>query len=238
MGQMESFYAPKNPIIGAFYMAHFNKPSEPYLIERDLVTPPLELQRLIFPWIERSFDLDDPGKTLSWIAECDQEMLGLDESVITDDDIHWESRFQHSTAQHSTNGPDWTVNRLTSSAQVDRIAFLKLLVRMRRVILQDAVLRLAPDAKGRTLDNSLFTSLPHIFDSAMFMAFKNELLQAIALHRQTSTVLNPSVSMDKQDISKAMNAISNQVSQVQIALAQGQGALEKRILDRISQEIQ
>ncbi|KAG0009279.1 hypothetical protein BGZ82_004120, partial [Podila clonocystis] len=25
IGQMESFYAPRNPIIGVFYMAHFNK---------------------------------------------------------------------------------------------------------------------------------------------------------------------------------------------------------------------
>ncbi|KAG9071718.1 hypothetical protein KI688_005933 [Linnemannia hyalina] len=99
MGQMESFYAPKNLITGAFYMAHFNKPSEPYLIERDLVTPPLELQRLIFPWIERSFDLDDPGKTPSWIAECDQEMLGVGESVITDDDIHWESPIRSSRSR-------------------------------------------------------------------------------------------------------------------------------------------
>ncbi|KAK3805719.1 MAG: hypothetical protein JOS17DRAFT_612678 [Linnemannia elongata] len=230
LGQMESFYAPKNPIIGAFYMAHFNKPSEPYLIERDLVTPPLELQRLIFPWVERTFDLDDPGKTPSWIVECDQEMQGVDETVITDDDIHWESRFQHSTAQDTANGPDWTVNRLTSSAQVDRIAFLKLLVRMRRVILQDAVLYLTPDSKGRTLSNSLFTSLPHIFDSTVFTAFKSELLQAIALHRQNSTVLNPSVSMDKQDVSNAMNTISSQVSQ-------GQIALEQR-MDRMSRDIQ
>ncbi|KAF9535224.1 hypothetical protein BGW38_010432, partial [Lunasporangiospora selenospora] len=36
IGQMESFYAPKNPVIGVFYMAHFNKPDQPYLIERDL----------------------------------------------------------------------------------------------------------------------------------------------------------------------------------------------------------
>ena len=229
MGQMESFYAPKNPIIGAFYMAHFNKPSEPYLIERDLVTPPLELQRLIFPWIERTFDLDDPGKTPSWIVECDQEMQGVDKTVITDNNIHWESRFQHSTAQDTANGPDWTVNRLTSSAQVERIAFLKLLVRMRRVIFQDAVLYLTPDSKGRTLSNSLFTSLPHIFDSTMFTAFKSELLQAIALHRQNSTVLNPSVSMDKQDVSNAMNTISSQVSQ-------GQIALEQR-MDRMSQDV-
>jgi hypothetical protein len=123
-GQMESFYAPKNPIIGAFYMAHFNKPSEPYLIERNLATPPLELQRLIFPWIEKNVRSGRPGKTPSWQIECEQEMLGVDENVITDDDVHWESRFQHSTAQDTT-----------SSAQIDRIAFLKLLVRMRRAIL-------------------------------------------------------------------------------------------------------
>ncbi|KAF9536139.1 hypothetical protein BGW38_010290, partial [Lunasporangiospora selenospora] len=81
MGQMEAFYAPKNPIIGAFYMAHFNKPDKPYLLERDLVTPPLPLQRLIFPWIEHEFDGDDPGKTPSWIKECDEEMSGIDATV-------------------------------------------------------------------------------------------------------------------------------------------------------------
>ncbi|KAK3805722.1 MAG: hypothetical protein JOS17DRAFT_612722 [Linnemannia elongata] len=101
---------------------------------------------------------------------------------------------------------------------------------MRRVILQDAVLYLTPDSKGRTLSNSLFTSLPHIFDSTVFTAFKSELLQAIALHRQNSTVLNPSVSMDKQDVSNAMNTISSQVSQ-------GQIALEQR-MDRMSRDIQ
>lgn len=46
MDQMEAFYAPKSPITGAFYMAHFNKTNGPYCIERDLVMPPLELQRL------------------------------------------------------------------------------------------------------------------------------------------------------------------------------------------------
>ena len=75
----------------------------------------------------------------------------------------------------------------------------------------------------------------------MFMAFKSELLQAIALHQQTLAVINPSVSVDKQDVSNAMNTISTQVSQVQIALtqfAQIQGTLEKRIMDRISSEVQ
>ncbi|KAF9313088.1 hypothetical protein BG006_004231, partial [Podila minutissima] len=71
---MESFYAPRNPITGAFYMAHFNKHEEPYFIERDLVTTALDLQRLVFPWIEHTFDKDMLEKTVSWVQECDQEM--------------------------------------------------------------------------------------------------------------------------------------------------------------------
>ncbi|KAF9186252.1 hypothetical protein BGZ50_002581 [Haplosporangium sp. Z 11] len=49
IGQMEDFYASKNPIIGVFCMTHFNKKDEPCIMKRDLVTPPLELQLLIFP---------------------------------------------------------------------------------------------------------------------------------------------------------------------------------------------
>ncbi|KAG0253526.1 hypothetical protein BGZ95_006299, partial [Linnemannia exigua] len=207
---------------------------EPYLVERDLITPPLELQRLLFPWIEHSFDLDDPGKTHSWILECDQEMKGVDETVITEDDIHWEARFQHSTAQESASGPDWTANRLTSSAQVDRIAFLKLLIRMRRVILKDAVLYLTPDSKGRTLDNSLFTSLPHIFDSPMFMTFKSDLLQAMESHRQNSTLVSPFVLIDKQDVSNALNNLSNQVTHAQTSLG-NQVSQVQAALNQVSQ---
>ncbi|KAF9566214.1 hypothetical protein BGW38_008878, partial [Lunasporangiospora selenospora] len=132
---------------------------------RDLVTPPLELQRLIFPWIERSFDSEDPGKRQSWIEECDEEMRGSDKEAISEDDLHWEARFHHSTA----NEPDGAFNKLKSSALVDRIAFLKLLVRMRRVILQDSALYLTPDSRNRILINNLFTSLPHIFESPYFL---------------------------------------------------------------------
>ncbi|KAF9079240.1 hypothetical protein BGX27_006748, partial [Mortierella sp. AM989] len=89
MGQMESFYAPKNPIIGAFYMTHFHERQQPYVIERDLVTPPLELQRLIFPWIEHTFDKDMPQKTPSWIDECDKAMTGVDPGKATVDDVFW-----------------------------------------------------------------------------------------------------------------------------------------------------
>ncbi|KAF9079483.1 hypothetical protein BGX27_006364, partial [Mortierella sp. AM989] len=62
-------------------MAHFNKNDEPYFIGRDLVTPPLPLQRLIFSWIEYGFNNDMPDKTESWIKECDQEMEEVDPDV-------------------------------------------------------------------------------------------------------------------------------------------------------------
>ncbi|KAG0351216.1 hypothetical protein BGX24_007902, partial [Mortierella sp. AD032] len=132
------------------------------------------------------------------------------------------------------SGPDWTANRLTSSAQVDRIAFLKLLIRMRRVILQDAVLYLTPDSKGRTLDNSLFTSLPHIFDSPMFMTFKSDLLQAMESHRQNSTLVSPSVLIDKQDVSNALNNLSNQVTHAQTSLG-NQVSQVQAALNQVSQ---
>ena len=94
MGHLENFYAPKNPIIGVFYMAHFNKTEEPYFIVRDLVTPPLVLQRLIFPWIESSFDKDyenEPGERKEWVKECDKEMEGADPNEVTDDEILWKT---------------------------------------------------------------------------------------------------------------------------------------------------
>lgn len=71
IGQFEAFYAPKNPVTGAFYMAHFNKPDEPYFVDRNIHTPPLDLQRAIFPWIEDTFDVDQPGRKETWKKELD-----------------------------------------------------------------------------------------------------------------------------------------------------------------------
>src|SRR5690554_3242564 len=98
MGRMEAFYGPKNPIMGAFYMAHFNDHVNPYFIERDLVVPPLELQRLISPWIEYSFDKDQPSHAHVWKLECDAKMQGVDANVPMDEDVHWNSSFEYTTA--------------------------------------------------------------------------------------------------------------------------------------------
>jgi hypothetical protein len=161
MSQMMSFYAPKNPIKGAYYMAHFNGTDEPYILERDLVPPPPELQHMLFGWIEHVFDSDGPSDETAkaWHATCLAEMTGYDPDEITKEDIFFEAK---------SNIPA-TQSGIEQSAHTDKIAFLKLLVRMRRVIIQDAVLclQLVPGT-SRTLSNSLIESLPEVFESVLF----------------------------------------------------------------------
>lgn len=76
-----------------------------------------------------------------------------------------------------------TAKNLVQSAILDRKAFLQFLVRLRRVILQDAVIFRRKDSQGRTLANSLFTSRPDIFESPQFLQYEMDLLAAIEKHR-------------------------------------------------------
>ncbi|KAF9350897.1 hypothetical protein BGX34_000920 [Mortierella sp. NVP85] len=99
-----------------------------------------------YPWIEEAFDKDMPNKKEAWIRECDQEMMGVDPNLVTEV-IYW-TGVETSVTTTATKKLSIT---LQSSTLVDRISFLKLLVRMRRVILQDAVLYMKPNSRGETL---------------------------------------------------------------------------------------
>ncbi|KAF9999944.1 hypothetical protein BGZ79_006469 [Entomortierella chlamydospora] len=158
-GQMEAAHPPELPIHGAFIMAHF-KENEGYFLERDLVTPPLPLQRFIFPWIENTFEKDMPERTASWVEECDREMEGIDGESAVKDDYHW-------SPEESSMARD-ACSAFSRRAMTDRVRFLRLLVRMRRVILQDAVLYLKPNKDGKILSNIIIESLPHISKSKLF----------------------------------------------------------------------
>ncbi|KAF9964554.1 hypothetical protein BGZ70_006308 [Mortierella alpina] len=169
-GRLQSRGTALNPVNAAFCLAHY-KDTEPYIIERDCVAPPLSLQRLIFPWIEHSFANDMPAKTEAWIKECDRAMLGVD-SREPKTSKYWDPETKWTKSKNPTN--------LMRTTLDDRMGFLMLLVRMRRVILQDAVLYLKPDDKGRNLSNALFTSKQanrDIFESAAFQSFQGELLR-------------------------------------------------------------
>ncbi|KAG0312590.1 hypothetical protein BG000_006185, partial [Podila horticola] len=181
MSQMMSFYAPKNPIKGAYFMAHFNGTDEPYILECDLVPPPPELQCMLFNWIEHIFDGSSDETVKAWHATCHAEMTGYDPDEITKEDIFFEAKSNIPAAQSG----------IEQSAHTDKIAFLKLLVRMRRVIIQDAVLclQLVPGT-SRTLSNSLIEKLPEVFESELFLDYSKDLLLTIQQHRETSAAIS------------------------------------------------
>jgi hypothetical protein len=211
MGQMENFYAPKNPIIGAFYMAHFNKKEEPYLIERDLVSPPKELQRLIFPWIEESFN-DLPDFAPEWKKLCVKEMDGVDPDKATEDDVFW-GKFGATIEP----GQD---NALNSSALIDRIQFLKLLVRMRRVILQDAVMLLNTRKQDKVLTNPVISALSRIFECQMFKDFSFELLLKIEDRRRCAIVIDGETPLNYKSLKNSINNVALQTSVISADIAE------------------
>lgn len=224
MGQMENFYAPKNPIVGAFYMAHFNDRDAPYFIERDMVNPPLELQRKIFPWIETSFK-DIPDKDASWVEECNAEMEGIDPKKTTENDVFWDRILDGSAKR---------LSQVHTSDVIERSGFLKLMVRMRRVILQDAVILM--DTKNsdgtETLSNRLIESLPQIFQSQAFLDFKSQLLRAISERRRRIDIVNPTVQIDNNSMVGAFNTLGRQSQGTELELRKVQQAM-----DQLSQRV-
>ncbi|KAG0048596.1 hypothetical protein BGZ83_006452 [Gryganskiella cystojenkinii] len=108
--QMMNFYAPKNPIKDAYFMAHFNGTDESHILERDLLSSPLEL------WIEHVFDGHEDSIAEGWHKTCLEEMTGRDPDEIRKDDVFFEAKTDIPGAQSG----------LEQSAHTDKIAFLKL----------------------------------------------------------------------------------------------------------------
>lgn len=100
----------------AFGMAGFH--SRPFYLKRNTVSPPLSLQRQVFPFIEGA--LYGPGTLLhqTWVDMCDRTMA---ESQDTVDPFAQEDASEFDKADLA-----------------DKRDFLLMLMRMRRVILQDA----------------------------------------------------------------------------------------------------
>lgn len=230
MGVMECAYLPQLPINGAFIMAHF-KQNEQYFLERDLVCPPLELQRLLFPWIEKSFDNDFPDKTWSWIEECNSDMLGENRLSPRDSDLHW-------TPQSGSSSTREACNNINSSVITDRMSFLQSLVRMRRVILQDAALYLKPNEQGQIMSNSVIERLPHIFKSDLFQKFQSELLAAIEDYRGRPNILDTTVSIEKQNVADAFDTIGGRLQELTRLQQLQRQELEQKLEEKLERQQQ
>lgn len=148
-----------------------------------------------------------PEKAESWRLECDKEMLGEDPNIATNEDIFW-------------NQPDRTTStaRLTrafvTDALIAQIGFLKLLVRLRRVILQDAVLFLIPNDDGLSLSNPLLESLPEIFKCRLFVDFQHDLMISMDAHRKRGSLVHTEIPVNAQTMATAINNLAQQSSAV------------------------
>ncbi|KAG0344951.1 hypothetical protein BG005_001563 [Podila minutissima] len=205
-----SFYAPKNPIKGAYFMAHFSGTDEPYILEHDLIPPPPELQQMVFDWIKHVFDGQDEEVIMAWHKTCMEEMTGYDPDEIQKEDVFFEAKTDIPAAQSG----------IEQSAHTDKIAFLKLMVQMQCIIIQDAVLCLQPVAgTGRTLSNSLIEKLPEIFQSELFLDYSKDLLQVIGQHRETSSTISSGIHVDGPVIIEAINRSTSQQTVLNRTLA-------------------
>ncbi|KAF9121787.1 hypothetical protein BG015_005733 [Linnemannia schmuckeri] len=75
-GKMHQVYLDKQPITFALAMAGFS--AKPFHLRRNEVSPSLELQRLIFPFIEEAIGTPNSPENNQWRIECDQEMNEFD----------------------------------------------------------------------------------------------------------------------------------------------------------------
>jgi len=153
--KMTVYYLSGLAIPGAFASAGFH--NEPYVLERDCEQPPVELQRLIFPWIEAQYP-ENP----KWADECDDIMNGIERSgTRIANDILADQSMSSDSRQVPTH----------SQTQVAKYSLLHLLLHLRRVILQDAAMFI--NAGGH--DTPLMRH--SIFRSTLFLTFMNRLLE-------------------------------------------------------------
>lgn len=158
---MTVYYLSGLAIPGAFANSGFHE--EPYILDRDCEVPPVELQRLIFPWIESQYP-ENPN----WANECNDVMMGLERSGATiADDILAEGGI----ATDATDSGHSTRPVAHAQMEVAKYSLLHLLLHLRRVILQDAAMFINA---SRDITTPL-TRNP-IFLSALFIDFKTTLV--------------------------------------------------------------
>lgn len=154
-GRMESFYLSALPTNFAVGMAGFL--NRPFALIRNAVDPPLELQRLIFPWIETAYGENNTH----WLLECEKEMNEIDPNFVP-------SMAEEAKQSQRPNEPPFKrrtdENMAYSEADIAKSGFLRLLLRCRRIVLQDAAFRLYYNQPTRLL-------LDKIFQSPLFVAF-------------------------------------------------------------------
>src|SRR5690554_215280 len=179
-------YLSRLPIRCAFAMAGFK--DKPFSLPRNKINPPIELQRTIFGWIEEVFGAFGTPEYDAWAADCLRYMQETHENV--DVRVGAERDFrQMETVTASSSSSSSGAGAATGAGRVARPAsvvalrgFLAMLVRFRKVILQDAAVMLHKGWMSTVIDNE-------VFQTPLFLRYQEELvavldeLESNALHQ-------------------------------------------------------
>ncbi|KAK3830324.1 MAG: hypothetical protein J3R72DRAFT_528027 [Linnemannia gamsii] len=160
-GKMETYYSSNLPSARALGMAGFQ--DKPYYLSRNGVDPSVKLQQMVFPWIEEVYGKDND----EWKKECEAEMAEVDTNIVPPISAGAPSTLTKALAESGENSK--AAMMITyQDRDIAKAGFLRLLVRCRRIILQDAAYRLHYKQK------SLISNL-EFFQSSLFTTFQQGL---------------------------------------------------------------
>lgn len=173
LGRLVTHYLGKVPSEFARGMAGFW--TKPFALERNRVDPSIELQQLNFPWIENFFGAEN----MEWKVECLNEMTQIYENEFREEAR--ETEFveevgQSGRSQIVAEQSAQAVN-LHQSVDASKRSFLKMLIRCRRIILQDAAVYLL--AKKENYIVNTHPSAFNLFRSHQFKAFQEQVKVAL-----------------------------------------------------------
>ncbi|KAF9342838.1 hypothetical protein BGX26_006738 [Mortierella sp. AD094] len=120
-----------------------------YFLSWNAVAPSIPLQQMIFPWVENAYGVDNQY----WEEQCLDEMNEIDESNVPP----FSTRYPEPSSSNVEASGSWNTET-NYDRDVAKAGFLRLLVRCRRIILQDAAYRLHYDENSRILDHNIFAS--------------------------------------------------------------------------------
>lgn len=171
LSRLETNYIGKLPLPFARGMAGFK--DKPFHLERNVLKPSLALQRNVFPWIEGIY-----GENENWRIVCDREMNEYDENY--DDGQEAEDVPEFNMIEEDGQGSQVQNQQQQQQSNVqikvcdiNKRGFLKLLVRLRRVILQDAATMLFLNRPNELLKTEVFAS-------SEFQAFKGDVFSVLS----------------------------------------------------------
>ncbi|GJJ71712.1 hypothetical protein EMPS_04069 [Entomortierella parvispora] len=171
----------------AVQLAGFLGGEVPFHLKRNEISPSLDLQQQIFPFIETACGPPGSPAYNEWQEECIQEM--------EERNANEASQLQNVVPLQYDSSIRGMVSANTRQSEMAKKCFLKALLRLRRVILQDAAEYLC---KHSNVKSPLLAF--GVFETPAFQAFKEQVATVLSTKEAVlPTDMHPNVKMVLQD---------------------------------------